>query len=44
MRQAEQQLVKLRARRVELGPSLATYKGSYERYRAVPEPAGEEAP
>jgi hypothetical protein len=35
----------LRARRVELGAELwATYKGSYERYLAGPEPAGEEAP
>ena len=43
--QAEQQLAGLRARRVELGAELwATYKGSYERYLAVPEPAGEEAP
>ena len=43
--QAEQQLAGLRARRVELGAELwATYKGSYERYQAVPEPAGEEAP
>jgi hypothetical protein len=45
VRQAEQQLAGLRARRVELGAELwAAYKGSYERYRAVPEPAGEEAP
>jgi serine/threonine protein phosphatase PrpC len=43
--QAEQQLAGLRARRVELGAELwATYKGSYERHLAVPEPAGEEAP
>jgi serine/threonine protein phosphatase PrpC len=43
--QAEQQLAGLRARRVELGAELwATYKGSYERYLAAPEPAGEEAP
>ena len=43
--QAEQQLAGLRARRVELGAELwATYKGSYERYLAVPEPTGEEAP
>jgi hypothetical protein len=43
--QAEQQLAGLRARRVELGAELwKTYKGSYERYQAVPEPAGEEAP
>ena len=43
--QAERQLAGLRARRVELGAELwATYKGSYERYLAVPEPAGEEAP
>jgi hypothetical protein len=45
VRQAEQQLAGLRARRVELGAELwATYKGGYERYQAVPEPAGEEAP
>jgi len=43
--QAEQQLAGLRARRVELGAELwASYKGSYERYLAVPEPVGEEAP
>ena len=43
--QAEQQLAGLRARRVELGAELwATYKSGYERYQAVPEPAGEEAP
>ena len=43
--QAEQQLAGLRARRVELGAELwGTYKVGYERYRAVPEPAGEEAP
>jgi serine/threonine protein phosphatase PrpC len=43
--QAEEQLAGLRARRVELGAELwATYKGSYERYLAGPEPAGEEAP
>ena len=43
--QAEQQLAGLRARRVELGAELwGSYKGGYEHYRAVPEPAGEEAP
>jgi serine/threonine protein phosphatase PrpC len=43
--QAEQQLAGLRARRAELGAELwATYRGGYERYLAVPEPAGEEAP
>ena len=43
--QAEQQLAGLRVRRVELGAELwATYKGGYERYLAVPQPAGEEAP
>jgi hypothetical protein len=43
--QAEQQLAGLRARRAELGAELwGSYKGGYERYRAVPEPAGEEAP
>jgi serine/threonine protein phosphatase PrpC len=43
--QAEQQLAGLRARRVELGAELwGAYKGSYEHYQAVPEPAGEEAP
>jgi serine/threonine protein phosphatase PrpC len=45
VRQAEQQLAGLRARRVELGAELwGAYKGGYERYQAVPEPAGEEAP
>jgi hypothetical protein len=45
VRQAEQQLAGLRARRVELGAELwGFYKGGYERYQAVPEPAGEEAP
>jgi serine/threonine protein phosphatase PrpC len=42
---AEQELAGLRARRVELGGELwGAYKGSYEQYLAVPEPAGEEAP
>jgi Protein phosphatase 2C len=42
---AEQQLTGLRARRAELGAELwGAYKGGYERYLAVPEPAGEEAP
>jgi hypothetical protein len=45
VRQAEQQLAGLRARRVELGAELwGSYKGGYEHYQAVPEPAGEEAP
>jgi serine/threonine protein phosphatase PrpC len=45
VRQAEQQLAGLRVRRVELGAELrGFYKGGYERYQAVPEPAGEEAP
>jgi predicted aminopeptidase len=45
VRQAEQQLAGLRARRVELGAELwGSYKGGYEQYQAVPEPAGEEAP
>jgi hypothetical protein len=45
VRQAEQQLAGLRARRVELGAELwGFYKGGYERYQAVPEPAGEEGP
>jgi serine/threonine protein phosphatase PrpC len=43
--QAEQQLAGLRARRVELGAELwGSYKSGYERYLAVPEPPGEEAP
>jgi serine/threonine protein phosphatase PrpC len=43
VRQAEQQLAGLRARRAELGGELwGSYKGDYERYQAVPEPAGEE--
>jgi serine/threonine protein phosphatase PrpC len=45
VRQAEQQLAGLRARRADLGAELwAAYKPGYERYQAVPEPAGEEAP
>jgi hypothetical protein len=45
MRQAEQQLAGLRTRRAELGAELwGAYKGGYERYQAVPEPAGEETP
>jgi len=45
VRRAEQQLAGLRARRVELGAELwGAYKSGYERYQAVPEPAGEEAP
>jgi serine/threonine protein phosphatase PrpC len=45
VRQAEQQLAELRARRVELGAELwRSYKGGYERYQAVPEPDGEETP
>jgi serine/threonine protein phosphatase PrpC len=45
VRQAEQQLAGLRARRVELGAELwGSYKGGYEHYLAVPEPAAEEAP
>jgi hypothetical protein len=45
VRQAEQQLAGLRARRVELGAELwGSYKGGYERYQTVPEPADEEAP
>jgi hypothetical protein len=43
--QAEQQLAELRTRRVELGTELwGAYKGGYERYLAMPEPAAEEAP
>jgi hypothetical protein len=35
----------LRARRIELGAELwEAYKGGYERYQGVPEPAGEEPP
>jgi serine/threonine protein phosphatase PrpC len=45
VRQAEQQLAEVRARRIELGAELwGSYKGGYERYQAVPEPDGEEAP
>jgi serine/threonine protein phosphatase PrpC len=45
VRQAEQQLAEVRARRIELGAELwGAYKGGYERYQAVPEPDGEEAP
>jgi serine/threonine protein phosphatase PrpC len=45
VRQAEQELADLRARRTELGAELwSAYKHDYERYLAVPEPAGEEAP
>jgi serine/threonine protein phosphatase PrpC len=45
VRQAEQQLAGLRTRRAELGAELwGAYKGGYERYQAVPEPAGEETP
>jgi hypothetical protein len=45
VRQAEQRLAGLRARRVELGAELwGSYKGGYEHYQAVPEPAGEQAP
>jgi serine/threonine protein phosphatase PrpC len=45
VRQAEQELVDLRARRTELGAELwSAYKHDYERYLAVPGPAGEEAP
>jgi serine/threonine protein phosphatase PrpC len=42
---AEQELAGLRGRRAELGAELwGVYKHDYERYLAVPEPAGEEAP
>jgi serine/threonine protein phosphatase PrpC len=42
---AEQELAGLRARRAELGVELWDgYKHDYERYLAVPQPAGEEAP
>jgi serine/threonine protein phosphatase PrpC len=41
----EQELAGLRARRTELGAELwGAYKHDYERYQAVPEPAGEEGP
>jgi serine/threonine protein phosphatase PrpC len=43
VRRAEQELAGLRTRRAELGAELwGTYKPDYERYLAVPEPAGEE--
>jgi serine/threonine protein phosphatase PrpC len=42
---AEQELAGLRGRRAELGAELwGVYKHDYERYLAVPQPAGEEAP
>jgi serine/threonine protein phosphatase PrpC len=42
---AEQELAGLREQRAELGAELwASYKHDYERYSAVPEAAGEEAP
>ena len=45
VRQAEQQLAGLRDHWVVLGSELwGFYKGGYERYQAVPERAGEEAP
>ena len=45
VRRAEQELAELRARRAELGTQLwRGYRHDYERYLAMPEPAGEEAP
>jgi serine/threonine protein phosphatase PrpC len=45
VRQAEQELADLRARRGELGAELwSAYKHDYERYLAVQAPVGEEAP
>jgi serine/threonine protein phosphatase PrpC len=44
VQRAEQELAGLRARRTELGAELwGAYKPGYERYLAVPQPAGEEA-
>ncbi|MFL5878677.1 MAG: protein phosphatase 2C domain-containing protein, partial [Actinomycetota bacterium] len=45
VRQAEQELADLRARRTELGGELwGAYKHDYERYLAAEAPVGEEAP